>query len=163
MPASTASRAKQWAFLAGFLAITFLVAGLSSALSVADIPTWYAGLKKPSFNPPNWIFGPVWTLLYALMAVAAWLIWRGPASQPRSRGLLFFWIQLALNFFWSLIFFRWHQIGGGLVEILLLWLAIVSTIALFFRLNKAAGWMLVPYLAWVSFASVLNSAIWRLN
>ncbi len=149
--------------LAAFLAATFLVAGVSSVFTVTAIPTWYAALAKPSFNPPNQVFGPVWTLLYALMAIAAWLVWKQPDSKLRRAGLIWFGIQLALNFLWSFVFFRYHQLGLAMVEIAFLWLAVAGTTAIFFRTSKAAGWMFVPYLAWVSFASVLNFAIWRLN
>ncbi len=149
--------------LAGFLAATFLVAGISTLLTTPSIPTWYAALAKPSFNPPNQIFGPVWALLYALMALAAWLVWKRRDSELRKAALLAFGTQLFLNFCWSALFFGAHQVGLAALEILLLWLAIAVTMACFFALSKAAGWMLVPYLAWVSFASVLNIAIWRLN
>jgi benzodiazapine receptor len=154
---------QQWLALAFFLVATFLVAGVSTVFTTPAIPTWYAALTKPSFNPPNQIFGPVWTLLYCLMAVAAWLVWQRPSSKLRSTALLLFWVQLALNFAWSLIFFRLHQIGLGLIDIVLLWVAIALTLGQFLRLRRAAGWMLVPYLAWVSFASILNLEIWRLN
>ena len=90
--------------LAGFLAVTFAAAGVSSLFTIQEIPTWYANIHKPTFNPPNEIFGPTWTLLYLLMAIAAWLVWKEPASRLRSRGLLLYWVQLALNFAWSLIF-----------------------------------------------------------
>jgi len=153
----------QWLALAGFLAATFLVAGISALFTAQSIPTWYATLAKPSFNPPNSIFGPVWTLLYGLMAIAAWLIWKRPASPLRSRALLLFWVQLALNFAWSLIFFGQRQIGFALNDIVMLWLAIALSCIMFFRLSKPAGSMFLPYLAWVSFASVLNYEIWRLN
>ena len=99
------SEKPHWLALAGFLAVTFLVAGISAAFTAPAIPTWYAALAKPSFNPPNEVFGPVWTLLYFMMAVAAWLVWKRPSSRLRSSALLLFWIQLALNFAWSLIFF----------------------------------------------------------
>jgi len=159
--------------LAGFLAATFLVAGVSTTFTVTAIPTWYAGLAKPSFNPPNSLFGPVWTLLYTLMAIAAWLVWRLP-DVPFRRGqtgvfsirrvaLFWFAIQLALNFLWSFVFFGHRRIGLSVVEIAFLWIAVAGTMLLFFRLRKAAGWLFVPYLAWVSFASVLNFAVWRLN
>lgn len=111
----------------------------------------------------NSIFGPVWTLLYGLMAIAAWLSWKRPASPLRSRALLLSWVQLALNFAWSLIFFGQRPVGWALIDILMLWLAIVLTRIMFFRLSKPAGSMFLPYLAWVSFASVLNSEIWRFN
>ncbi len=143
--------------------MTFLVAGVSSVLTVPSIPTWYAALAKPRFNPPDQVFGPVWTVLYALMAIAAWLAWKRPDSPLRTTALVSFGLQLALNFAWSLLFFRDHRIGLALVEIFVLWLAIAVTMSVFFRLSRAAGWMFVPYLAWVSFASVLNFAIWRLN
>lgn len=149
--------------LGGFLAVTFLVAGVSTAFTAPAIPTWYTALAKPAFNPPSGIFGPVWTLLYCLMAVAAWLIWKRPSSHLRSSALLLYCVQLALNFAWSLIFFGQRLIGVGLIDIVLLWLAIAFTSVLFFRLSKAAGWMFVPYLAWVSFAGVLNFEIWQLN
>ncbi len=149
--------------LAGFLAVTYLIAGISSFFTIPEISTWYAGLAKPGFNPPNQVFGPVWTLLYTLMAIAAWLVWKRPHTSRRTVGLLWWSIQLALNFGWSLIFFRRHQIGIALIEILLLWLAIAVTAGLFFRIRRAAGWLMVPYLAWVSFASLLNYAIWRIN
>jgi len=151
------------AALACFLAATFLVAGVSSLFTVSAIPTWYAALNKPSFNPPNQIFGPVWTVLYALMAIAAWLVWRLPDSKLRRAGLLWFGIQLGLNFIWSFVFFSSHQIGLAVIEIALLWIGILGTMLIFFRLSKVAGWMLVPYLGWVSFASLLNFAIWRMN
>lgn len=157
------SRRSRWLALALFLAATFLVAWASTIFTVPSIPTWYAQLTKPSFNPPNEVFGPVWTLLYFLMAIAAWLVWKQPISQLRSQALLLFWVQLGLNFAWSLLFFRQHLIGFALVDILLLWLTIVLTGLQFFRLKKSAGWIFLPYLAWVSFASILNLAIWRLN
>lgn len=149
--------------LAGFLGATFLVAAVSTLYTVPAIPTWYAALTKPRFNPPNQVFGPVWTALYALMAIAAWLVWKRPDSWFRQVGLLWFGIQLALNFAWSLVFFLGHRIGMAFLEILLLWLAIAATMVFFFRTSKVAGWMFAPYLAWVSFASVLNLAIWVKN
>ena len=152
-----------WLALALFLAATFLVAGISTLFTVPSIPTWYAQLTKPSFNPPNEVFGPAWTLLYFLMAIAAWLVWKQPISQLRSQALLLFWVQLGLNFAWSLLFFRAHLIAFALVDILLLWVMIALTGIRFFRLKKSAGWMFLPYFAWVSFASILNLAIWRLN
>jgi tryptophan-rich sensory protein len=149
--------------LLGFLCATFAVAGISSRFTIQAIPGWYAALAKPSFNPPNRVFGPVWTLLYTLMAIAAWLVWRLPASTARSRALAAFWVQLALNFAWSFLFFGEHRIAMAFAEIVLLWLAIFATTLLFFRLHRAAGWMFAPYLAWVSFASLLNFSLWRMN
>ncbi len=149
--------------LLGFLCATFAVAGISSRFTIQAIPGWYAALAKPSFNPPNRVFGPVWTLLYTLMAIAAWLVWRLPASTARSRALAAFWVQLTLNFAWSFLFFGEHRIAMAFAEIVLLWLAIFATTLLFFRVARAAAWLFVPYLAWVSFASVLNFSLWRLN
>lgn len=136
---------------------------ISGLLTRTAISGWYATLVKPWFNPPNWIFGPVWTALYILMGVAAWMVWQQPVSHLRTLGLACFVVQLALNFLWSLIFFRWHSIGGALIEIVVLWLAIVATHVIFFHLQQLAGELILPYLAWVSFAAVLNAAIFRLN
>jgi translocator protein len=149
--------------LVGFMAACFLVAGVSSIFSVAAIPGWYAALNKPSFNPPNGIFGPVWTLLYALMAIAAWLVWKQPAGALRSSALRIFWLQLFLNFSWSWIFFHEHRLGASLLEIFVLWLAIVAATVLFLRVARLAAWLMLPYVAWVAFAALLNFAIWRLN
>lgn len=158
-----ASRKHSAIALAAFLGLTYLVASVSSVFTIASIQTWYPVLAKPSFNPPNQVFGPVWTALYTLMALAAWLVWRRPDSPLRRAGLVWFGAQLAANFLWSFVFFSAHRIGLALIEIALLWVGILGTMILFFRLSKAAGWMFAPYLAWVSFAGVLNFAIWRLN
>jgi benzodiazapine receptor len=136
---------------------------VSSLLTRPEISGWYASLAKPSFNPPNWIFGPVWTTLYILIGNAAWLVWLEPVSHLRTLALLCFAVQLALNFFWSLIFFRWHSTGGALVEIAVLWLAIALTHMFFWHVRQLAGALILPYLAWVSFAAILNAAIYRLN
>ncbi len=152
-----------WATLAVSVGGCVAVGLVSGLLTRAEISGWYATLAKPSFNPPNWIFGPVWTALYILMGVAAWLVWQEPVSRLRTLALVCFAVQLALNFLWSLIFFRWHSIGGALAEIAVLWLAIVLTHVLFFHVHPLAGELILPYLAWVSFASVLNAAIFRLN
>jgi benzodiazapine receptor len=120
--------------------------------------------NKPSFNPPNWIFGPVWTTLYVLMGIAFWLVWKSNAEfSIKKRAMTFFIIQLVLNFFWSILFFSFHQLGLALVEIILLWTFIVFSIISFFPISKTASYLLVPYVLWVSFASVLNFAIWKLN
>lgn len=156
------NRAK-WRVLFGFFCGCFLVAGISGTLTAQQIPTWYASLAKPGFNPPNELFGPVWTVLYGLMAISAWLAWRTPESPSRRLGLAFFWLQLALNFAWSLLFFRLHTILLAAVEIIALWLAILATTLFFARIRRSAAWLMLPYLAWVAFATVLNWAIWRLN
>jgi tryptophan-rich sensory protein len=145
--------------LFAFLAATLAVGFLASLVTVPNIPSWYEGLHKPFFNPPNSVFAPVWTTLYVLMAVAAWRVWRKAGLRPLGLYVL----QLALNFAWSSIFFGAHAIGAALVEIALLFAAVVLTLRDFWRLDRIAGWLLVPYAAWVLFAGVLNAAIWRLN
>jgi len=143
--------------LAGFVVVTFC-APLLGIFSKPDL--WYEALNKPTWNPPGWIFEPVWSLLYLLMAVAAWLVWRRVGWQ---RALMFYFIQLALNAAWTPIFFGAHELGWALAEILLMWLAILLTMRGFFQVSKPAGWMLVPYLTWVTFAAFLNFTLWRMN
>jgi benzodiazapine receptor len=140
--------------------VTGLVAAVGGVATAPAIPGWYAHLAKPSFNPPNWLFGPVWSLLYAMMAVAAWRVVRQGKAW---RELAAYLLQLVLNLGWSLVFFGAHRIGAALVEIGCLWLAIAVTLALFWRRDRPAGLLLAPYLAWVSFAALLNFALWRLN
>ena len=143
--------------LAGFILVTFC----APLFGVAATPgTWYAALNKPAWNPPAWVFGPAWTLLYTLMAVAAWLVWKRNGWR---RPLQLYLVQLVLNAAWTPIFFGAHQLGWALVEIVALWIAILLTMLGFLRVNKTAGALFVPYLAWVTFATVLNLALWRLN
>lgn len=135
-----------------------------SALGAFFMPgEWYAALAKPPWNPPSWIFGPVWTVLYAMMAVAAWLVWQRGGWAVQGRPLKLFLVQLGLNGLWSPIFFGLHEPGVAFAEIILLWLAILVTLVSFWRVHRSAAWLLVPYLAWVSFAAVLNGTLWRLN
>jgi tryptophan-rich sensory protein len=136
---------------------------LGNLATLPNIPTWYAGLAKPGFTPPNWLFGPVWTTLYAMMAYAVWRILSLPAGSERSRAITAFFVQLALNALWSWAFFGAHNPGAGLVVILALIVAIVATIRSFWPLDRIAAYLLVPYLAWVCYATALNAAIWRLN
>ena len=124
---------------------------------------WFAALDKPFFNPPAWLFAPVWTILYIAMGVAAWRIWCLPGSRARNQALQRFGVQLALNAAWTPVFFGAHALSGGLVVIVLMWLAIAVTIQRFHPLDKAAAWLLAPYLAWVSFATLLNVALLALN
>jgi benzodiazapine receptor len=131
--------------------------------STFPIDAWYAALSKPAWNPPNWLFGPVWGVLYLLIAVSAWLVWRKAGLARAAVPLGLFAVQLILNAAWSWIFFGRHEIGLALIEILILWVAILGTIIAFWRLNRVSGYLMVPYILWVSFASVLNFAIWRLN
>jgi tryptophan-rich sensory protein len=146
--------------LAGWVALCFSAASLGAFFMPGE---WYASLKKPSWNPPGWIFGPVWTALYAMMAVAAWLVWRRGGFAAQRRPLGWFLAQLALNAAWTPLFFGLHWPGVAFAEIVLLWLAIVATLAAFRPVNRAATFLLVPYLLWVTFAAALNFALWRLN
>jgi benzodiazapine receptor len=139
-------------------------AALGNIATIPNIPTWYAGLVKPSFNPPNWIFGPVWTTLYVMMAYAFYRVLRAPAAATARRAaVIAFLVQIALNAGWSWAFFAAHSPLGGLLVIGPLLVAIAATIVAFRRVDAGAAWLLAPYLAWVSFASVLNAAVWRLN
>jgi tryptophan-rich sensory protein len=144
--------------------IPLVVGGLGGIATASAIPTWYQGLDKPAWNPPNWVFGPVWTLLYVLMGVAAWLVWRQGWDNPQVRGALaIFGVQLLLNLFWSLIFFGLRSPGWAVLEIVVLWGFILATTVQFYRLESVAGLLLVPYQLWVTFAAVLNATIWQLN
>jgi tryptophan-rich sensory protein len=139
------------------------VGGLSAVAAGGDFVGYYQRLRKPPFTPPPTAFGPVWTALYLLMGVAAWLVWREGLAQRTALALGLFAAQLALNFAWSLIFFGQHRVGAALIEIAVLWLTILATIVAFWSLRPLAGALLVPYLAWVSVATYLNAGIWRLN
>jgi len=150
--------------LATAIVIAEMAGIIGSIFTVAEIPGWYAGLNMPSFAPPNWVFGPVWTTLFLLMGVSAFLVWRqGLKRQDVKIALALFAFQLALNTLWSFMFFGLHNPGAALVEIVLLWLAILATIVAFAKVSKLAAWLLVPYILWVSFATILNYAIWWLN
>ena len=149
-----------WLALVVLLILCFAVAGVGGLATAPSIPNWYAALAKPSWTPPSWIFGPVWSVLYLSMAVAAWLVWRrGDAVVP----MTLFGIQLFFNAAWSWLFFGLHSPGAAFIDIVLLWMAITATTVVFWRRSTLAGILFVPYLIWVSFAAVLNLAIWRLN
>jgi len=156
------SRLASAAALLPWLALCFLAAGIGAAASV-QAGSFYAGLVRPDWAPPAALFGPVWTLLYAMMAVAAWLVWLRRGSRPVRTALAFFVAQLALNALWSWLFFGWRLGGLAFLDIVVLWASIAVTLVLFWRIRPLAGWLLVPYLAWVSFAALLNFTIWRLN
>jgi len=165
------------------IAVSELAGIIGSVFTISAIPNWYAGLVKPALNPPAWVFGPAWTTLYALMGVSLFLVWKQHSSilDPSSRaklatgqgnvrmlrmwkiGIAVFFVQLSLNSVWSIIFFGLQNPGWALVDIVLLWLAIVWTIAVFYKISKPAAYLLAPYLLWVSFASYLNYSIWALN
>lgn len=142
--------------------IICLTAGIASGLGTAnEIASWYNTIQKPNWNPPNWIFGPVWTTLYIMMGVAIALVWH--SGNKNKTAMMLFGIQFALNLCWSFIFFGLHEIGFALVEIIFMWGFIVATIVAFSRISKTAAWLLVPYISWVTFASILNGTIWALN
>jgi tryptophan-rich sensory protein len=144
--------------------IVFITGALGSVATASEIPFWYATLAKPAWAPPNWLFGPVWTILYVLIGIALFLVWRrGLAEEGVKMALVVFAVQLGLNLLWSLVFFGLQSILGGLVIILLLWIAILTNIILFYRISKWAGLILIPYLVWVSIASYLNYSIYLLN
>lgn len=152
-----------WIGLICLLVLCFGAAGIGGAVTTPNIGGWYATLTKPSWNPPNWIFGPVWTALYLMMALAAWLVWRQAGWPGAKVPLTAFGVQLVLNILWSCLFFGLKNPGLAFCEVLLLWLAIAVTAVAFWGRSKVAGMLFVPYLAWVTFAAVLNFTIWRLN
>lgn len=150
--------------LIGFLAIPLTVALLAGRVSAEGTRGWYQTISKPELTPPDWVFGPVWTVLYITMGVAAYLVWRRGRTAPGVRpALVAFGVQLLLNGFWSIFFFGMRAPGLAFADIGALWLAIVLTTLLFYRLSRPAGLLMLPYLAWVSFAAALNFSIWRLN
>lgn len=152
-----------WPSLLAFLGLSYAVAFLGSQATFSSVGSWYTTLQKPAFNPPNWVFGPVWTLLYAWIAFAGWRLWER-RRRPGGRPALIAWgVQLALNLGWSLLFFGLRSPALGLADIALLLAAIVATMLLAWRVCRIAALLLLPYLAWVSFAALLNFEIWRLN
>ena len=148
--------------LAGWLAITFAAAAIG-ALGSANAGPFYGQLARPGWAPPAWLFGPVWTALYLLIGIAAWLAWRKGGLRGARTGLALFLVQLAANALWSWLFFAWRQGAWAFADILLLWLLIAGTLVSFARLDRIAALLLAPYLAWVSFACALSYSVWKLN
>lgn len=146
--------------LAGWMLLCLTASGTAVFVSVDG---WYSTLEKPWLNPPFWVFAPVWTVLYLMMGVAAWLVWRKGGWTAQRLVLGWFLMQMVLNALWTPIFFGMHWIGAAFGEIVLLWLTLLTTLVLFWRASRLAGILLIPYLAWVSFAAYLNFALWRLN
>lgn len=141
-----------------------LILGAIAGLYTADaIPEWYKGLNRPSFSPPNWLFGPVWTILYILMGISLFLIWKQGVSKERNIAMFVFLLQLLLNFAWSFIFFYYNMIGLALIEIILLWIIILVMLVLFYKIKPMAAYLNIPYLLWVSFATILTAAYFILN
>lgn len=153
----------RWTGLIIWIAICFAAAGIGALMAAPALSDWYPKLNKPAWTPPNGVFGPVWTLLYASMGFAAWAVWLQRTSRNVTPALSIFAIQLILNVAWSGLFFGLHSSGAALLAIVALWCAIAATIVSFRRVVALAGWVLVPYLGWVSFAVALNFEIWRLN
>lgn len=153
---------KQALGLAGWLVASFVTGGIG-AIASASAASFYGELFQPSWAPPGWLFGPVWSTLYVLMGIAAWLVWREHGFRGASTALKLFITQLFANALWTWIFFVWHQGALSLVEIVALWLLIASTLLAFWRLHRLAALLLVPYLAWVGFATTLTASLWRLN
>ena len=155
--------AVEWAVLALFVLGSLAAGFLGSIATTPNIPTWYAGLAKPPLNPPSWLFAPVWTTLYVLMGVAGFLVWQRRDHPAAKTGLALFGVQLGLNLAWSWVFFAFHALGLSVVVIAALWLSILGTIERFYRVRPLAAYLLVPYIAWTSFAAYLTGAFWYLN
>ena len=149
--------------LGAWIGICFGAAFIGSIFTNPSLPTWYASLAKPSWNPPDWIFGPVWSALYLMMALGAWLVWRRGGLALASIPISLFIVQLGLNVAWSILFFGLHMPGLAFGEIVVLWFAILATLIAFWRSTPMAGYLLLPYLVWVAFAAVLNFELWQLN
>ncbi len=157
---SAPSKFQQCLALAGWILLCFGAAATGAFVTKGE---WYANLAKPSWNPPSWVFGPVWTTLYVMMAVSAWLVWRQGGWRAQAKPLGAFMAQWFLNALWTPLFFGMQRPDLAFADIVALWFAIVVTLALFWKVSRPAGLLLVPYVAWVSFAAVLNFAIYRLN
>jgi translocator protein len=151
---------RQWWVLAGFLILCVGGGTLAGLVSAPAILEWYPALNKPSWTPPSWLFGPAWTVLYVLMSVAAWLVWKTGNAKT---ALILFFAQLLLNFAWSILFFGARSPGLGLIDVTAMWLAIAATIFAFALKSRTAAFLMVPYLCWVSFAAALNAAIFMMN
>jgi len=149
--------------LAASILLCQMAGFLGSLFTTPAIPTWYPTLNKPFFTPPDWIFGPVWITLYLMMGISLFLVWQRADHPKRNRAIFFFFVQLILNILWSAAFFGLRSPFLGLMDILLLWIAILLTTQIFFKISKLAGALLIPYLLWVSFAALLNFSLWVLN
>ena len=153
---------KKGAKLSVSILLPLIIGGISGYYTASNIQSWYVTLIKPSFNPPNYLFGPVWTSLYIIMGISFYMIWSSTKSN-KNKLIGIYLFQLVLNFLWSFIFFKYHAIGIAAIEIVVLWLSILTMIMMFYKNNKWAAFINIPYLLWVSFASVLNISIYLLN
>jgi benzodiazapine receptor len=145
------------------ISFPLILGGIAGSYTAGGISEWYQSLNKPSFNPPGWIFGPVWTILYLIMGYSLYLIWNQTASKKRNIAIMVFLFQQILNFAWSFLFFYYALIGWALVEIIVLWFSIVFMMALFYKIKPQAAYINIPYLFWVSFATILNASFYVLN
>lgn len=157
------SRMKYYLTLVLCILLPLLVGSFGGIATASNIPNWFMYLNKPWFNPPSYLFGPVWTVLYILLGISFFMILQAPKSSNKQKAVLVFSIQLFLNFIWSFIFFKFHLLGIAAIEICLMWISIVIMILAFHKINKIAAFLQFPYLLWVSFATVLNISIWYLN
>ena len=153
---------KIWKLVISLL-LPFLASAIGGLFTASSVSTWYVELSKPSFNPPSWIFGPVWTLLFILMGISLYLVYTSPSSKIRTIALILFAVQFVFNVLWSYLFFGINRPDLAFAEIIILLGLIIATTIYFFRVNKISGYLLIPYILWVSFASILNFSIWRLN
>jgi tryptophan-rich sensory protein len=156
------SKQKQIPGLVGWLMVSFAASAVGAMASI-QAGSFYSQLARPAWAPPSGVFGPVWTVLYGLMGIAAWLVWRSGGFRPNRWALTLFLLQLACNALWSWLFFAWHRGAWALADVLVLWTLIVATLVAFWRVRPLAGALLIPYLLWVSFASALNYSVWQLN
>jgi len=156
-------KANQIIKLVASLLLTLAIGGIAGIFTTEVIPGWYATLNQPSFNPPNWVFGPVWTTLYTIMGISLFMIWRLDAGKERNQAILAFMVQLLLNFCWSFFFFYFKMIGLALVDILVLWITITFMLVRFYKIKPLAAYINIPYLLWVTFATALNTAYFFLN
>jgi len=145
------------------ITLPLVLGAIAGMFTSQSVPDWYSTLNRPSFNPPNWIFGPVWTILYILMGISFFVIWNQEVSKARNLAISIFFLQLLLNFAWSFIFFYFNMIGLALVEITLLWFSIILMLVLFYQIKPMATYINIPYLLWVTFATVLNASYYFLN
>ena len=149
--------------LFAFIVICLIISGIGGTITASSVETWYQALEKPIFNPPDWVFAPVWTLLYIIMGIAAWRVWRLRSFEATGKALGFFALQLGFNLAWSFLFFGLQRIDLALVEIVILLVAIIVNAIMFRRIDRLAGLMFVPYTAWVTYATILNASLWLLN
>ena len=160
---SVKSPSREWPWLVAWVALSLLSGVIGGVATASSVDTWYRTLDRPPWAPPDFLFGPVWTLLYVSMGVAAWIVWRRRGEREVAGALWLFGAQLALNAAWSLVFFGLQAPGAAALEIVVLAAAIVATIAAFARISRGAAWLLVPYLGWVCFATALNLSVWMRN